>query len=191
MSLVIKMQADDFFNAYRVLRESDKTMMDKLADLNGKPLLSSTALGSFSTGSAGVVCLAFSVELYIKDLHFIVNGEVPRGHNILELFRMLPKGIQEEIRNYFSIQNVINFYSMQKFSLYTPTDKSKRPITDALELKIYSISEAFEKWRYSYESMFPDSDKGNSLKYDIGFALAFIEAVKSVADSKRELSTNL
>lgn len=164
MSLAIRMQADDFFNAYLVLRESEEAMLDKLADLNGKPLVSSTAFGSFPTGSAGVVCLAFSVELYTKDLHLIVNGEVPRGHNILELFRALQPDTQEEIRCVASMQKVIGFYSMQTSPLYTPKDKDKRPITDVLEQKIHTISDAFEKWRYSYERTLPKCRYGKFFK---------------------------
>ena len=45
---------------------------------------------------------------------------------------------------------------------------------------VKAISDSFEKWRYSYES--------TTLKYDIWFALALIESVKSVADTIRRKS---
>lgn len=187
MSSAIRMQADDFFHAYMILRESNELLANKVIETNGKPLASPIMFSCCPTFGVGVVCLAFSIELYIKDLHFVISEKAPpQGHNILELFRELPDNIQEEIRHRPSIQKIVTFYSMQKFPLYIPKDKNKKPITDILEQKIFSISDAFEKWRYSYESIFPDSGKGNSLKYDTSFALDFVEAVKSVADKQRK-----
>jgi len=157
MSWLVRVQADDFFNAYQVLAKSGLEM-----------------------SNPAVVNLAFSVELYIKDLHFALKGKAPRGHNILELFRKLPEETQQQIRNYPSVQKLVAFYSMQRFPIYVPTDKNKRKITDILEQQIYKISDAFEKWRYSYES--------GTLNYEIGTALALIEAVKVTADNARRRS---
>lgn len=181
----IRMQADDFFNAYRVLKESNEVMMGKLEKLSGKPLLNETAFGSFPVSTPSVVCLAFAIELYIKELYFVMKLKVPRGrngHNILELFRELPIEVQEEIRQHSSIKKVTNFYSMQA-PIYIPQDKDEKPIDDIFEQQLYKISNSFEKWRYSYESA--------TLQYEVSFALDFIKAVKSVADSKRKLLSNL
>jgi len=41
--------------------------------------------------------------------------------------------------------------------------------------QIKTISDGFEKWRYSYES--------KSLRYSTWFAIALIESVKAVADT--------
>ena len=81
----IQMQADDFFNAYLVLKDNNEALMERLENNPGKPLIGTKELGTRITGSVEIVCLAFSVELYIKDLHYAINGEAPRGHNILEL----------------------------------------------------------------------------------------------------------
>jgi len=43
--------------------------------------------------------------------------------------------------------------------------------------QIKAISDGFEKWRYSYES--------TAHHYDISFALAFIESIKSAASEVR------
>lgn len=64
MSWLVKVQADDFYNAYLVLHKSGVVMSCPV-----------------------VVNLAFATELYIKDLHFVLTGKTLRGHNILELFR--------------------------------------------------------------------------------------------------------
>lgn len=152
MSWLVRVQADDFFNAYQVLAKSGLEM-----------------------SNPAVVNLAFSVELYTKDLHFALKGKAPKCHNILELFRKLPEETQQEIRNHPSIKKLIAFYSMQSFPLYVPIDKNKRKITDILEQQIYKISDAFEKWRYSYEN--------GVLDYEMGTALALIEAIKPTTDT--------
>ena len=157
MSLLVKYQADDFFEAYLVLKKHNKF------------------------GSPSVVNLAFAVELYIKDLHFALLGKMPRGHNILELYRELPEEIKQEIKNSPSIKKVISFYSGQKFPLYIPQDKNKKPITDILEQQIYKISDGFVRWRYSHENP--------NLLYEEGTALAFVEAVKSTTNKVRKRAT--
>ena len=79
MSWLARVQADDFFKAYQVLKKSG-------------PELNSPA----------VVNLAFSLELYIKDIYYALNIEhkFPRGrdgHNILKLYEGLPEEVRQEI----------------------------------------------------------------------------------------------
>lgn len=186
MSWQMRMDADDFFNAYRILQESDEVLMGKLEKLSGKPLVSKTAFGAFPVSTPSIVCLAFALELYIKELHVVLKAresnekdvKAPRGHNILELFRKLPSETQQEIRNYPAIRELIAFYAMEKFPLYIPQDKDKQPITDVLEQQIHKISDAFEKWRYSYEN--------GALTYEESTALALIEAIKSATNNARK-----
>ncbi len=160
MTAQIRMQADDFFKSYQILKKSGPELNNPV-----------------------VVNLAFSLELYIKDIYYALKIEhrIPRGrdgHNVLELFRRLPEETQQEIRHYPSIQKIIAFYSMQMFPLYLPQDKDKQPITDIFEQQIYKISDAFEKWRYSYEN--------GTLKFEESTVLALIEAVKAAADKVRK-----
>ena len=152
MTSNIRRQADDFLKAYEILSKN-------------KPELNSPA----------IVNLAFALELYIKDLHYALNKKIPRGHNILELFKKLPLEAQQKIRNYPDIQKLIAFYSKNKFLLYIPQNKDKKPITDVLEQQIHKISDLFQNWRYSYES--------NTLYYSSSFTLTFIEAIKATADN--------
>ena len=167
----IQMQADDFFNAYLVLKENSKALMERLENNPGKPLIGTKELGTRITGGVEIVCLAFSLELYIKDLLCAVKSKAPREHNILKLFKKLPEHIQQEIFAYDAIsQNPFftrgNIFSTKRFSSdYSPYD--------GFIDKIQEISNGFEKWRYSYESA--------ALHYDISFALAFIESIKSAA----------
>ena len=78
----IRMQADDFFKAHEVLTEHF-TSAPPVAGIG-----------------PSVVCLAFSIELYFKDLYDALKIKPPRGkdgHDILKLFEELPENIQQEI----------------------------------------------------------------------------------------------
>lgn len=131
MSWRVRVQADDSFNAYRVLKESNEDLINKLEKLAGKPLVSATAFGSVSTMGIDIVCLAFSLELYIKDLFFVINGKAPRGHNIYKLYEKLPENIKLEIFNHESIsQNP--FHTRAVFFLLEYIVVLIRPMTGSL-----------------------------------------------------------
>ena len=69
----------------------------------------------------------------------MISREPPRGHNILDLFRKLPNQIQKELFSYPAVKKY--GWDFHKF-----------------EQMIGTISDSFEKWRYSHESI--------SLKYN-------------------------
>lgn len=149
----LAIHAQDFLNAYKVLRESNDAMIGKkTADASGE-----TAYGSLSTMGIDTVCLAFSVELHLKELNRVVTGEAPRGHNIAMLFKTLPEAVREEVVSHRSIAQ------------YGWSDEQ-------LNRELRAISDGFEKWRYAYES--------TSLRYNNYFAEVLIEASSFVA-SKR------
>ena len=173
------MKADDFFNAYLVLEDNNKAMIEQLSNSPGKPLIGTNELGTRITTGVEIVCLAFSVELYIKDLHYAVKGKAPRGHNILKLFEKLPEQIQQEIFAYESISQNPFFTKGDIFS--TKRFTSTYSAYDGFIDQIKAISDGFEKWRYSYES--------TTLRYDTSFALAFIKSIKSATDEVRKHST--
>lgn len=175
MSSEIRMQADDFFHAYRVLKESNDAALRNIEKLNGKPLVSSPAFGGCPALGPSVVCLAFSVELYMKDLHLALTGKAPRGHNILKLYAKLPRPIRREI---FSHEEI----SQNPWVTRGPVLLRKRFSGNCRAyygflLQVKAISDGFEKWRYSYER--------RTLRYEEWFVLSFIEVLKSVADSNR------
>jgi hypothetical protein len=148
MSWKMRMQADDFLNAHKVLEISDVKMT-----------------------SPTIVCLAFAVELYIKELYHVLSIKPPHSHKILRLFEGLPECVRQQIFAHDSIsQNQFttrgNIFSPRKLSAY-----------EGFISQIEAISDAFEKWRYSYES--------TTLRYESWFALAFIEAVRSATDNIR------
>jgi len=157
--MYLNMHAQDFLNAFEVLRESNEAFMDRQS---GDPSSFSTerVFGTHPTMAVAVVCLAFSVELHLKDLHQTISGEVPQGHKILDLFTRLPDGAQEEIIRHPSIAQ------------YGWDDSE-------FETELRKISEGFVKWRYAYES--------TTLRYNIYFAKVLIEATSFVASSKRGL----
>lgn len=149
--------AQDFLNAYEILRESNDALIVRQGGGEGK-LSSGMAFGTRPAMGIDVVCLAFSVELHLKDLHYAVSGKTPRGHNIARLFRTLPETIKEEVVSHHSIAQ------------YGWNDAE-------IEKELQDISQGFEKWRYAYES--------TSLRYNSYFALVLIEATRFVASLRR------
>lgn len=154
--IFLKENAEHFLNAFHILRESNDALINKLSN---PPVSTSEvkAFGTLPTMGVDIVCLAFSVELYIKDLHYAITQKAPRGHNILTLFRKLPERAQQQIFKYPSVSKY--GWSFSEF-----------------EREIAAVSDGFEKWRYSHES--------RAIRYNIYFALVFIEAVKFVAASE-------
>jgi HEPN domain-containing protein len=158
MSWLLKVQADDFFNAYQVLKGNYNT-------------------ATLAIMGPSIVVLAFAVELYVKDVHVALTGIAPKGHDILKLFKELPEPIKKQIFSHPSIsQNPFHTrgpaWSIKKYDKdYTPYDG----FIDQLE----AISNAFVDWRYSHEG------KRGSLNYNSSLAEDLIEAVKSVARNIR------
>lgn len=172
------MQAEDFFSAYLVLKENNEAFFERQADSSGKLLKEEKALGTHPTMGVEIVCLAFSVELYIKDLHYALKEKAPHGHNILELFEKLPEKIRQEVFDYDSISQ--NPFSTRG-DVFSPIRfTSAYSAYDGFIDQLRAISDGFEKWRYSYES--------TSLGYDSSFALAFIESIRSAAGEVRKQS---
>ena len=73
----------------------------------------------------GVVCAAFSVELYIKLLYLLATGNSQRGHKLSELFAALPENAR---------QRVAEKYGNSEIAAH-----------------IAQTSDAFVTWRYEHE----------------------------------------
>ena len=172
----IQIQADDFFNAYLVLKVNNEAVIERLSKLPGTPLVGTKELGTHPTPGIEIVCLAFSLELYLKDLHYALTKKKPsKDHDILKLFNKLPEKIRQEIfacdsisQNPFIARGNI-FYAKRSAATHNPYDGFIDHIKE--------ISDGFVKWRYSYES--------STLRYSDSFAVAFIHAIKSVTDNVR------
>jgi hypothetical protein len=81
-----------------------------------------------------VVNATFSIELYLKTIHFSYGNKI-RGHHLGALFKDMPK---QGIEHYLQASEDIK----HKYDLKRTTD-----IQECLEY----ISKAFEEWRYIYE----------------------------------------
>ncbi|MBA4077624.1 MAG: hypothetical protein C0508_21530 [Cyanobacteria bacterium PR.023] len=104
------------------------------------------------------------MELFIKDLYFIINEKPQKGHKIHDLFEELPEEIQEEIfqhhpENYFIAASFM-------YAGRTPLDKFKS--------KIRHYGDAFVKWRYSHEY--------TSLQYEPPFVVELINSITKVTN---------
>ena len=73
----------------------------------------------------GVVCAAFSVELYLKLLHLLATGNPQRGHKLSELFATLPQSAQQRIAEKYG--------------------------NSEIAAHIAQMSDAFVTWRYEHE----------------------------------------
>lgn len=156
MSLQVRMQADDFLTAYHVLEKSFNTEC-------------LTIMGP------SIVCLAFAVELYLKDLHFALTGKTLRGHNICGLFKELPQEIRREI---FTCEAISQNPFLSRGNIHSPRYYSREySFYERFIDQMKAISDGFNKWRYSYES--------TTLSYDTSFALALIKAIISTSDNIR------
>ncbi len=151
----LSIHAQDFLNAYKILRESNDVLMKRKVGQAEKD--AETAYGACPAMGIDIVCLAFSVELHLKELNRVVSGMAPRGHNIAKLFKALPISVQQEVVSHHSIAQ------------YGWSDSQ-------MQRELLSISDGFEKWRYAYEN--------TALRYNIYFAEVLIEASQFVA-SKR------
>lgn len=162
LQVFLQERAEDFFNAYEVLKESNETLIARLSNsADNRP--DAKMFGTRPAMGVDVVCLAFSVELYIKNLHYVLTNEAPRGHNILALFNDLPEPTQREI---------LSFHSIAKYGWNMSEFKNE----------IGAISDGFEKWRYSYEV--------TTVRYNSYFALVFVEALRSAAMDRIRLASS-
>lgn len=153
---ILATHAQDFLNAYEILRESnDSFVKQNIPDADERCI--GKTFGTRPAMGVDIVCLAFSVELHLKELHRVSYGKIPRGHKIIELFKALSGAEQE---------GVVSHHSIARYGW------------DCAQLKceLLAISDSFEKWRYAYES--------TALRYNIYFAKALIEALQFVAARK-------
>lgn len=147
------MQADDFFEAYGVLNKKCES-------------------GRLTIMGPSIVCLALSLELYLKDLYFASKGTEIRGHHILKLFDALPREIRREVFRHKAISQNSSMLRGKLYSVHSFSSAYSK--YHRFRHQVKQISEGFIKWRYSHEE--------RSLRYDSFVALALIEAVKSTAD---------
>ncbi|HKK63650.1 MAG TPA: hypothetical protein VJ951_13890 [Bacteroidales bacterium] len=154
--MFIQEQAEHFYNSYLVLKENSESLIKCLSNSSRK-MEGTSNFGRHPTMGVEVVCLSFSVELYIKCLHYIISRELPRSHNILDLYKKFPIQIQEELFSY-------------------PAVKKYGWDSNEFEQMISTISDSFVKWRYSHEF--------KSLKYNTYFALVFVEALRKSINSR-------
>lgn len=149
-------EAQSYFNAYELLAKNNQAFMDQEHARKDN--------GVRQTSRTDVVCLAFALELFLKDLYFVANGEPLKGHKIHELFGRLSEEIQEEIfqhhpENYFIAASFM-------YPGKTPLDKFKS--------KIRHYGDSFVRWRYSHEHA--------ALHYEPSFIIDFIKAITKITN---------
>ena len=115
--------------------------------------------GGFEMDMApGIVCLAFTAELYLKTLHLARHGKAPRGHKLHVLLGNLPPDLQG--------------YVGERYAL-----RSGRVSVD-FRADIQAFGNAFADWRYVYEG--PDS-----MHLELGRLLQFTSALFEAIQRER------
>lgn len=109
-----------------------------------------------------IVNAAFSCEVFLKLLLRLEQIDCQKSHNLKQLFEKLPPEIMETVK----------YQTIQKYGSWK--DLWGRDI-------LSQVSDAFEKWRYFYEI---DRTKSGSIHFDIGFLLAFRDALRVVCEKK-------
>ena len=148
-------QAEGFFNAYELLTKNNQAYMEQEASEKNSTSIRQT----FKTD---IVCLAFALELFLKDLYFVVNGVPLSGHKIHKLFDQLTEEIQEEI-----FQHHPENYFITACFMYP----GKSPL-DKFKSKIRHYGDGFVKWRYSHEHL--------ALFYETSFVVGLIQSITKV-----------
>jgi hypothetical protein len=150
--------AKEFLDAYFILSENNEKTHQEIA--KDHPLnVSPRSMSRLKSGNLkrtiipNIVCLVFSLELYLKELYQALSGkESERVHKIAELFSQLP------------------------------CQKTKDFIIEAcgvsnadFDQNLHAISDAFVKWRYAHEY--------GSVSFMPEFSLKLTQAVKQAIEN--------
>jgi hypothetical protein len=81
-----------------------------------------------------IVNAAFSIELYLKTIHFSYGNKI-RGHHLAALFKGMPK--QGKAHFHAAAEATSHIYDLQR--------------TTNIQECLANINKAFEEWRYIYE----------------------------------------
>lgn len=110
---------------------------------------------------AGIVCVAFSLELYLKALKCSLCGQHLQEHRIVKLFEDLPKTTQAEILKDMSTQ-------------WEP------PVSESeFRKKLSDLDNSFVEWRYLQEATDRSKDHSFPESFCYHFAGVIIELLKA------------
>lgn len=154
--------AKDFFDAFMILSKNNEYVRSEITknnpfDLNFSPEVKKR----FDSGElresmlAAIVCLSFSIELYLKGLITKLTGNPPMKHLLKDLFFSLPDDAKTEI-----IKNTEMNYG---------ESMSEQEFMDCLA----GINNAFVEWRYIYEN--------GKASFRPNFGVSFVRAIAAEA----------
>jgi HEPN domain-containing protein len=159
----VLLEAKEFFHAYLILEENNERIRLEIAKSNPFSV-SPTAMKRLKSGELkrtsgpNVVCLAFSLELYLKGLIIKLTGNSPKKkHSLVDLFVLLPG------KNKTSIIHNTEKYLGESFSEHS------------FMANITAISNAFVEWRYYLH------EKGTA-SFLPKFGVSFARAISNEAE---------
>jgi hypothetical protein len=127
-----------------------RTAYDCLADFDDER-------DSDPTFTASVTCLALSLELHLKTLKCVLEGEHPQHHKISALFGSLPTAIKD--RCFADLPN------------WTPPDTRERFLD-----RLKGLDDAFVKWRYAPETL----ETGATMSFQLSFVTSLIHEISAI-----------
>jgi hypothetical protein len=142
-------------DAFRMLAESFLDVVDSDRDPE-------TGLQSSIPGSAGASAtnMALALELYLKTALLALGTKVPRTHNLLQLFNLLPDDLRGEIAARYdahpSPAGTARSMLIELSDEHLPDEPASAPSEQQQDVSLSAILErsqdAFTIWRYLYQS---------------------------------------
>ena len=149
--------AESFFNLA-------KPYLDKVgADLNGGVMAAAQDPGGLVSAATN---LALAIELYLKSLRTCLELSVPETHNLCALYKSLPNAVKQAIESKYNekVSNTPKEKLLQLKVAYevATSDGPKAPDfpkepdqSNDVRPLLKRSANAFQLWRYVYESVKP------------------------------------
>ena len=136
-----------------------------------------------------VVCatnLAFALELYLKGLLALLGLDVPKVHDLHDLFSALPQSVRSVIEDTYNIAIPDDLrrmggrasFSVAKGPLGTPPEWEKLKALLALPDLLVRSRDLFQSWRYLFEFREPKDGSYRFHQFDYGFLRCAAEVLR-------------
>jgi hypothetical protein len=164
-------------------QQSTKELIPKISSIEeGKTQAREKGLGDVVVFATN---LTFAIELYLKSLLMLCNLNVPRTHNLIDLYEKLPRPVIEIIESTYDASwlkqanelGVHMGFTFTKGPTKTPEWDNYRERFTLSNLLARSRN-LFVDWRYVFEFRQPDNSLYQFHHFDYGFLWVAAEAIR-------------
>lgn len=127
-----------------------------------------------------VVCMTFSVELYLKCLVWLETGKAPRGHNLEQLMALVSQPIRDRVKHHYD-----DFIDQGPYKSGF-TGPGVQPDAAVFDVALKVASDGFVSWRYVYEQ-----DMAHGLNLAMYFAYAVRRTIIEVRPDFEQMTSGL